>query len=476
MNRQIAELTGWRGIAASILAGVLSVLALAPFDLWPVMFLTMPVLFWRLERAAGLQAFLTGWLFGFGYFLAGLYWVGHSFLVEADVFGWLLPFAVTLLPAGLAIFYGLATLAASLAGRSHRIVVLALAFAIAEFLRGHVFTGFPWNALGYTLTSNDYLLQSAALFGVYTLGFIAVIIFTAPAAGGWRLPSLAAALMAVMFIFGHLRLAENPTRYHDDITLRIVQPNVAQAQKWLPANRRKVFEDLLAISRRAGLSDADYLIWPETAMPFALLSSPAALGMIADMLPAGTDLITGSIYSDEHKLFNSVLVLDSKAQLLSRYDKVKLVPFGEYLPLQNLLEAAGFEQLTRTKGGFAAGVGKVLETKNQTVALPLLCYEIIFPDMAITRSMAHDWIINLTNDAWFGNSTGPYQHLRQARVRAVEQGVPVIRSANTGISAVIDPLGRVIRKLPLNTGGIIDVKLPLRKKLFYSRLLLLTLQ
>jgi apolipoprotein N-acyltransferase len=251
---------------------------------------------------------------------------------------------------------------------------------------------------------------------------------------------------------------------------------VAQAQKWLPANRRKVFEDLLAISRRAGLSDADYLIWPETAMPFALLSSPAALGMIADMLPAGTDLITGSIYSDEHKLFNSVLVLDSKAQLLSRYDKVKLVPFGEYLPLQNLLEAAGFEQLTRTKGGFAAGVGKVLETKNQTVALPLLCYEIIFPDMAITRSMAHDWIINLTNDAWFGNSTGPYQHLRQARVRAVEQGVPVIRSANTGISAVIDPLGRVIRKLPLNTGGIIDVKLPLRKKLFYSRLLLLTLQ
>jgi len=492
---------GWRRALIAFAAGGLSVLALAPFELWPVLFLTFPVAVWLIDGSAGGRwggvpgAAFAGWWFGFGYFLAGLYWVGHAFLVDADTFGWLLPFAVILLPAGLSFFmaFGFGVARVLWVRGPVRLLALAVALTAAEWLRGHVLTGFPWNVIGYALTGPQSLAQSASIIGIWGLTFVAVAVCAAPALLAdersetrrpW-LPLLAGlAVLAVMAGYGAVRLAQATNEPVEGVRLRIMQPNLQQDLKFNYNARRQVMDRYLALSDRAtgpdsaGVEGVTHLIWPESAFPFFLTREPEALAQIADLLPKGTVLVTGGIRPPEtppgmpiRRAYNSIYIVDHDGSILSIYDKVHLVPFGEYLPFQDVLERLGLMQLTKVAGGFIAGDRRrVMEIPGAPRMLPLICYEIIFPRQAVPSGERPAWLINLTNDGWFGNSTGPYQHLKQARVRAIEEGVPVVRAANTGISAVIDAYGRIVRSLPLGAEGVIDAPLPREIAVpFYAR-------
>ncbi|MGE3989387.1 apolipoprotein N-acyltransferase [Pseudorhodoplanes sp.] len=494
MSRTIASAVilswGWRRAAIAFAAGAISVLGLAPFDLWPVLFLTFPVAVWLIDGSAAGRlhgipaAAVAGWFFGFGYFLAGLYWIGHAFLVDAKTFGWLLPFAVTALPAGLAIFTAAGFAFARLIWPrgAMRVIALAVALTLAEWLRGHVLTGFPWNSYGYTLTGPLVLAQSASVLGLWGLTFLAVAIFAGPATladetanNSRRFLPLAAGIviLAVMTGFGLWRLGQNPTRFVDDVRLRLMQPNLPQDEKFNYAARQKIMSHYLALSDRAtgpqsaSLRDVTHLIWPESAFPFFLTREGDAMAQIADLLPAGTILITGAARAAEPsgdkrtRAYNSVYVIDHDGTVLSVYDKVHLVPFGEYLPFQPALEKLGLMQLTKLPGGFLSGDRlRAYDLRGAPRFLPLVCYEIVFPGAVVPSGERPGWLLNVTNDAWFGISSGPYQHFQQARVRAIEEGLPLVRSANNGISAVVDPVGRIVRKLPLGVEGVLDSPLP----------------
>jgi apolipoprotein N-acyltransferase len=483
--------SSWRRAAVAFAAGAISTLALAPFNAWPVMFLTFPVLVWLIDGSAGrlsgvAAAAGAGWWFGFGYFLAGLYWVGHAFLVDAMTFGWLLPFAVSGLPAGLALFtaVGLALARLMWTRGARRILALAVALTIAEWLRGHLLSGFPWNAYGYALTGPLVLAQGAAVIGLWGLTFVAVAAFASPAVLAderdasprpWWPPLCAALALALLAGYGAIRLKRTATSFVPGVHLRIMQPNLQQDEKFNYGAKQQVMRRYLALSDRAtgpratGVRDVTHLIWPESAFPFFIAREPEALAQIAALLPKGTVLITGGVRPEETTPgariahgYNSIYVIDHDGSILSVYDKVHLVPFGEYLPFQSLLESVGLVQLTKVQGGFISGERRrPLAVPGAPDALPLICYEVIFSGEDAGRgSERPGWIINLTNDGWFGTSTGPYQHFQQARVRAIEDGLPLVRAANTGISAVVDPLGRIINALPLGAEGVLDASLP----------------
>jgi len=484
---------GWRRALIAFAAGALSALALAPIDAWPVLFLSFPVLVWLVDgvaagRLGGVpSAAIAGWWFGFGYFLAGLYWIGYAFLVDAKTFGWLLPIAVIALPAGMACFtgFGLALARVLWTRGPARLLALAVALTAAEWLRGHLFTGFPWNTYGYALTGPLMLAQGAALIGIMGLTFIAVAIFASPAVliddradtrRPWLPITLGVLLLAGLVAYGAQRLARMPTAFVDDVRLRIMQPNLQQDQKFNYSAKQSVMSRYLELSDRptgpqsAGVRNATHLIWPESAFPFLLTREPDALAQIAALLPEGTVLITGAVRAPEQppgqkleRAYNSIYVIDHDGSILSVYDKIHLVPFGEYLPFQGFLESLGLMQLTKLPGGFIPGERRrAINVPRAPQMLPFICYEIIFPGEAMPRGERPGWMVNVTNDGWFGISSGPYQHLQQARVRSIELGLPLVRAANTGISAVIDPLGRVIKSLPLGSEGVLDSPLPRR--------------
>ena len=525
----IQNLTGWKAHTIAILVGAASVLSFGPIFAWGIMFLTFPLFILLIDGAIAQcgdakpfvkakKAGLIGWSFGFGYFFASLFWIGEAFLVEADKFAWALPFAISLLPAGLAVYFGLATAAASILWRPGmiRVAVLALTVTVTECARGWLFTGFPWNLIGYTITANDGTMQWASIFGAYGLTPIAILIFACPLAfidnianqpatdksavrssgesadkslrqsNGLRpWPSLAYPAVAISLLlggmaWGYMRLASTQLADVDGVMLRLVQPNTPQKDKWNPVKRNQVFKQLLDTTVKqsgpgdTGLEGVTHVIWPESSFPFLVRRSPEALEAIANMLPEKTTLIAGALRMDDatgpgtagdapiaRKIYNSMLAIDTNGKIISIYDKLHLVPFGEYLPFQNILEAIGLEQLTRLKGGLAKGQGqRIMAVPGLPALSPLICYEIIFPNHVVSSDRNQKWMLNLTNDAWFGPTSGPYQHLHQARIRAIEEGLPVVRVANTGISAIIDPLGRILNQLPLMIGGAINAKLP----------------
>lgn len=492
-----AGLTGLKRAAVGIFLGAVSVLAFAPFHLWPILFVSLGGLVWLLDGsyrggetlpARILGAGLTGFWFGFGFFLTGLYWIAEAFLVEPWRHGWLIPFVMTAFPAGMALFFAAGCAFAMALWREGpaRVFALGLGLGLSELARGYVLTGFPWNLIGYGLLATPSLMQLAALFGVYAATVFAVLVFASPASiwcvGGSQsrrsavVASALLVLLAVSYAWGAIRLAgtaDTPT----DLRVRLVQANIDQAEKWRPENATRIFETYLEMTERQGLEDVDIVIWPETALPFALDKSPDALAAIGDILPANTVLLVGSARWTERRndmgilvsrrAYNSLMAVDGEGQVVAIYDKVHLVPFGEYLPYQDFLESLGVMQMTGVRGGFSVGTGSRLMTvPGAPPALPLICYEIIFPNEVRTQASPPrgterpGWMLNVTNDAWFGSSAGPYQHFYQARVRAVELGLPLVRVANTGVSAVVDPLGRVLAKIDLDTSGIRDVTVP----------------
>ncbi len=488
----IIVLWGWRRLALAILAGAASALALAPFDLWPICFVTIPVFVWLLDGAAPrpgagifrrlLPAALVGWGFGFGFFLAGLWWIGTALLVDAATFGWLLPVAVVGFPAALALFWAFGAAAARLfwSDAWDRVLVFAVAMTAAEWLRGHLFTGFPWNAFGYTLLPGPLLMQSAALVGLWGITLAAFLIFAAPvlAAGAGRGRGVALAtillLLAADATFGLIRLAGAEPVAVEGVRIRIVQPAIDQSRKWDPAAADAIFRGYLRLSdsraspEREGVADVTHLIWPESALPFLLTEEPGALTAIADLLPPGATLITGAARAEPllpgetaRRVFNSIYVVDDEGGIAAAYDKVHLVPFGEYLPLKKILEALGINALVQTPGGFSPGPRRATIAVDGTPAFgPLICYEIIFPGEVLAEGARPGWLLNVTNDGWYGDTPGPHQHLRQAVVRAVEEGLPLVRAANTGVSAIVDAYGRLQTSLGVGPAGVIDGTLP----------------
>jgi apolipoprotein N-acyltransferase len=482
---------GWKRAAIALAAGALSTLAMAPFDAWPVLFLTFPVMVWLIDGAGAGKgrgvpaAAMAGFWFGLGYFVPGLYWIGNAFLVDASTFAWLMPFAVLGLPAYLALFTAAGFALARLIWTrdASRVIALAASLTISEWLRGHVLTGFPWNAFGYALSEPLALAQTGSLIGLWGLTFLSVAIFASPAVlidgrsrgrKPWIAPLMALALLVAMGIFGGVRLALLPTTTVAKVKLRIMQPDLQQDERFNYSAKAAVMQKYLTLSDRAsgpestGVRDASILIWPESAFPFFLTREADAMAQIADLLPKGTVLITGSVRAPDlppgtriTRAYNSIYVIDHDGSVLSVYDKLHLVPFGEYLPFQDWMEKLGFVQLTKVQGGFIPGTRRrAMEIPNAPPALPLICYEAIFPGDVAARDDRPGWIVNLTNDGWFGISTGPYQHLQQARMRAIEQGLPLVRAANTGISAVIDPVGRIVARLGLGIEGVLDSSLP----------------
>lgn len=493
MRVKIMALRGWRRALLAIAAGGLSALAFAPMFVTPILFLTLPVFIWLIDGSANWRrAFGAGWLFGFGYFFCNLFWIGEAFLVEADKFAWLLPFAITLLPAGLALFWGIGGAAARLfwSDGLSRVFVFAIALSIVEWLRGHILTGFPWDLPGYALTYPLPLMQGAALFGAYGLTAIALFVFPAPLVAlsdKRKRPPLrtvsTALLLAVgpiglLWAYGVWRL-QSPQEFVPNVKMRIVQPSVPQREKWMAEYQRRIFDDHVALSltnpsgKMDSLQGITHVIWPEAAMPFFPLEAPVALDILANILPPGTTLITGALRHDptlppgspitpETRTLNSILVLNEKAQPIATYDKTHLVPFGEYLPYEKTLSAIGIEKLTQGRGSFATGPEPrpLMHIPGLPPVLGLVCYEALFPGNVVQGHEHPGVMINVTNDGWFGETTGPYQHFHQARVRAVEEGAPLVRAANNGISGVVDPFGRVLASLGLDVRGQIDSTLP----------------
>jgi apolipoprotein N-acyltransferase len=481
---------GWKRALIALAAGAVSALAMAPFNAWPVLFVTFPVAVWLIDGAAAGKrrgvpaAAMSGFWFGLGYFVPGLYWIGSAFLVDAPTFAWLMPFAVLGLPAYLALFPALGFALARLIWTrdASRVLALAASLTVSEWLRGHVLSGFPWNAFGYALSEPLALAQTASLIGLWGMTFLSVAIFASPAVlidgssrgrKPWIAPVAALALLVAMGVYGAVRLSLQPTVL-TAIKLRIMQPNLQQDVKFNYAAKAEVMQKYLALSDRAsgpqstGVRDTQILIWPESAFPFFLTREADAMARIAELLPKDTVLLTGSVRAPDgppgvrvSRAYNSIYLIDHDGGVLSVYDKLHLVPFGEYLPLQAWMEKLGFVQLTRVHGGFIPGTRRrTMEVPQAPPALPLICYEAIFPGDIAASGDRPGWIINLTNDGWFGNSTGPYQHLQQARMRAIEEGLPMVRAANTGISAVIDPSGRIVARLGLGIEGVLDANLP----------------
>ena len=503
LAHRISRLQGWRRAIVSFTLGAISVLGFAPFHLWLLPFVTLPAFVWLLDGIAAdsqtheakprwRQAALAGWWFGFGFFIAGLYWIGYAFFVEADKFAWLVPLAVAAFPAALAIFFAIASAAAIRFWRpgAQRIFVLTAAFFSVDWLRGHILTGFPWNLWGYALAGNEALAQSTSIFGIYGLTALALLIYASPAAlagmtvrdgaRGWVLPAISASLVIAGWGWGAARLAAATNDVVPGVQLRIVQANIPQAEKWKPENRDWIFDRYLSLSGQAesGSGDAKqttHLIWPETAIPFLFMlndkmHSRQVQEALTELIPEKTTLILGGERVEGTKradgrynidrVFNSLFIVGPGAVISNIYDKVHLVPFGEYVPFEATLSALGIKQLTHLNTGFDSGTARLpMAVPGAPPFSPLICYEAIFPAHVSGESERPGWLLNLTNDAWFGVSTGPYQHLHQSRIRAVEQGLPLIRAANTGVSAVIDAHGRVIHSLPLGEAGVIDSSL-----------------
>lgn len=456
------------GLAAA--AGLLLTLAQPPVSAWPLLFLALPGLILLLLRAGGAAAAgWTGWAAGAAYFGSCLWWVAEAFFVDAARHGWMAPFAVAGLGGGLALFWALPFWAVARLRLAGPAAALALAglWTLSEYARAHVLTGFPWGLVAYAWVETP-VAQVASLTGPHGLGLPTLLAGMAPAAlfagGAWRrlVPLLlAAAAAGGAWSWGAVRLAVPAPQRPDGIVVRLVQPNAPQEEKWDEAKalfflRRQLDATAAPADPRPGA-----VIWPETAVPWLPEGDPELRRAVA-AAATGVPVILGARRLETagaaRRWLNALFLLAPDGSVAATYDKHHLVPFGEYVPFAALFDRLG---LTPVVGaGFAAGPGpRVLEAAGVPAFLPLICYEAIFPHQ-MRADRRPDWLVQITNDAWFGSSAGPWQHFAQARMRAIEQGLPLARSANTGISAMIDPFGRVTAQLPLLTHGFADAPLP----------------
>jgi apolipoprotein N-acyltransferase len=455
-----------------------------PLYFWPLLFLALPGLVLMLDGTPSVRrAFWTGWWFGLGHFTTGFYWIANAMLTDPWRFGWMIPIFVGGLGVFMAVFIGIA------AGLSRflwtpgpaRVLALGAAWIVGEWLRSWVLSGFPWNLLGYSWGFSDSMMQLAAWTGSWGLslmtvvacGLAALLLRWSPESAQVQpllgkagfMAAAGVALIGIAWAAGAARLGDATDALVPGVTLRLVQPAIPPGVKNDPGRRNQNFTGALDLTRKTqGFDRVTHVIWAESAVPFLVQREPAVRQALASVVPPDGLLITGAIRvaPDEgqiNQIWNSAMALDGTGSVRATFDKFHLVPLGEYVPLRSVLPF--ISKITPGDMDFSAGPGPItLHLPGLPPVGPLICYELIFPGAVVDRNDRPQWLLSLTNDAWFGNSTGPYQHFVSARFRAVEEGLPMVRVANAGISGVIDAYGRALAVLPLDTVGVLDHGLP----------------
>lgn len=460
----------------ALLCGCLLAAALPPFYQFWAVFVAFSGALWLCAKANSKKNLAgIGYWFGFGYFAAGFYWIGNALLIDPSTTGWLYPLVLLLNGA----FFGLFTILPFLATAAGRNIVsklfwfAAVWFLATEWLRSFILTGFPWNPVSSVLAFRPALLQTLAYTGTYGLSMIVIIAAALPVL--WLLkpsrkrllwPILSVSLFALMWEYGTFVLAQaDHLPDGQSVMVRLIQPSIPQNLKWDRQAVEANFQDYINLSISRDNHHIDFVIWGETASPFDLTADASHRQQIRFAVPKHGFLITGmprrQLDFDGFVPYNSLAVLNKKGQVLNLYDKSHLVPFGEYIPLRKYLPK-WIRPLANNIGQFGSGEQfKTITVDGYPEFAPLICYEIIFSDDVIRKENKPQWIIVLTNDGWYGQSAGPYQHLVAAQMRAVEEGITVIRSANSGISAVITPYGQIPAKIGLGKRGIKDVAVKL---------------
>jgi apolipoprotein N-acyltransferase len=475
---------GWRRFLLMLVLGAIAGTSVPPLFILPALFVTFPFWVWALdgaERRGGLgvifgPAFGIGFAFGWGYFTVAFHWLGAAFFTEGGWFLALMPAAILALAAMIAVFWGLASALAHLfwSHGAWRIVTLTVFLSAAEYARGTFFSGFPFDLLGYALTANTEMMQLSSITGIYGLTLIAALLAMTPAlvwpADGRGMVArlvpffLAIAAIAGQIAYGNYRLNAVEVLARDDLSVRLVQPIITEHSNWTSANPPEIISRVIEVS--GNLEGRDLVVWPESVFPFFLSTYPEALSRIARMLPPETTLLTGAprepeIITDdptENPGYNSILAINSDGEIVATYDKAHLVPFGEYLPFASFWKLFGITQFVPGTNGWAPGDGRRLVSPPGLPAfIALICYEAIFSgDLGADPAKA-EYILNVSNDEWFDGSIGPAQHGHHALLRAVEEGLPLLRSTNSGVTFAADPLGRITAQLAPTEPGFIDV-------------------
>ncbi len=489
-------LRGWRRYGAALLLGLVLAAAQAPLSFWPLAFVCFTLLLLLddggNDPAARRRSFFTLFAFCYGYFVAGHYWIGISFFVDAAKFAILLPLPVLGLPVVLAVFPATGAWVAWLIARGHRALYMLLmpfGWLVGEWLRGHVGTGFPWNLIGYVWGDWPAAMQLAAFIGAQGLGLLTMLAASgiALAISGRRIALALPAVLVVVMGLASLRVPAE-IAMQPDVNLRLVQPSIEQTLKWQDDLRQQHLQQHVALSLQPSEVPLTHVIWPETAIPYLLAEEPGLRAALAQRLAPGTVLITGAPRREQLPspvsgnprdiaIYNSVFALGSDAEISARYDKVHLVPFGEYLPFRSLLKPLGLDAVAAGAVDFSFGRDAApIAIPGLPFARVLICYEAVFPDESMPQrdsgAPIAGMLLNLTNDGWFGRSSGPFQHLVAAKFRAVEQGLPLVRAANNGISAIVDPYGRITARLGLDDIGVVDGGLPaaIAQRPLYARI------
>lgn len=471
----------------ALLLGALSVLALPPFYQFYILLLTFPILLFLLENSKnGKQAFWIGYAFGFTFFAFGFSWIGNALLIDATTFGWLYPFVLLGSGSFFSFFIAIpAYLASKFESRYSKIFAFASLWTIFEWIRSFLLTGFPWNLLGSVLAFDNNLVQFADTIGTYGLSMLTIIFCSSPFTlinnynkeTFRKLKYIVIIIPSFLYLYGYHKTNNETFSEKSDIKIRIVQPSIQQQLKWEEDSLENNFKTYIEMSQAEGMNDIDFTIWGETASPFPLNLDKEHLAEVTKAIPEKGHLITGSIrYGYDHNInqfrpANSLFVIDKSGKILDIYNKSHLVPFGEYIPLQKYLPD-WITPVTQVVGNFIQGNGnRAIKVPEKPSFGPLICYEIIFPHQIINKEDRPEWIINITNDGWYGDSAGPHQHLVITRMRAIEEGITIVRTANSGISAVISKNGDILDSLSLNQKGYIDSYLPknIQKTTLYSK-------
>lgn len=468
----------------ALLAGIISALAFAPFNFVVILFLSLPVFYLLINNSQTYKtSFCYGVIFGYGYFLSGIYWIAVSLMVDVVKFAWLIPFALTIIPFFLALYFGLlAVIYKFFQDRSvkylfQKILLLAILWVIIEMMRSTLFSGFSWNLLGYSAMFSLSFSQIASIFGVYFLSFFMVIITLTPLYFFEKKINkidkiflvIIVTLVVVNFSYGFVKISSNKLADTlKSLNIRLVQANIKQEMKWDQAQRYRNLIKHIDLTLSKSLENIDAVVWSESSVPYIIEDNDQLFKILKLATSKNSILITGALRVERNqnqeieKIFNSVFVIDNNS-VSDSYDKHHLVPFGEYVPLQKLLSFLFInnivDKITGGGMGFSSGVGAKTIKTNKFSFNPLICYEVIFSSEIINKNQKPDLFINVTNDAWFKNSSGPYQHLAMAQMRSIEYSIPMIRVAGTGVSAGIDSYGKIVDKIALNQEGVSDVKL-----------------
>ena len=453
--------------------GVLTSYSLPPYSFFFINFFTFPLLLYYLllnQKNGKWTSFKIGWMFGFGYFLSNLYWIVNSLTFE-EVFINLIPFALILVPLFLGIFYGFATLLSSffkLKKNFSSIIIFTVFFSVIEYLRSFILGGFPWNLIVYSFTDYLEMIQTVSLIGTYSLNLISITLFLLPTIIFFNykkknkifLLSFIVFILFFNFIYGstNLKKYEKTKKIDLDFVIKVISPKIDIERFYQNEETEKIILDLVKISNPSKLKNTLF-IFPEGVISNIYLQDLKNYSYVfKESFSDKHKIILGISSYENSKIFNSFVVLDKNLNILAKYNKNKLVPFGEYLPLEKILSNIGLKKITQGYQSFSSDTKRKIISINNINFLPLICYEIIYSGKIKEKYQIFDFIINISEDGWFGDSLGPHQHFSHSIFRSIEEGKSVIRSANNGISAYINPKGQVINKIKSTERGVLEIE------------------